>query len=469
MTDYLTSQQNTPEKIPPQSIESEEALLGSLMLDKDAIWAVIDFIEPRDFYKKAHQEIYKAISELASKGEAIDIRTVSTRLKEKGILQDIGGHSYLTELVNSVPTASNVLSYAKTIQKKRILRDLIGASFEIGQLGYDEESNIEEVLDKAEQIIFQIAQKGTTKKFTPLKNILSLTYERIAKRTDSKQEILSGVKTGFPTLDNLLAGLHNSDLIILAARPSLGKSSLALNIAKNVAVEQKKPVGIFSLEMSKEQVAERLIAMQSRIDLWKIRMGHLSDKSEPSDFEVLNHALNVLAQAPIFIDDSSSPTVLQIKAMARRLQAEHGLGLLIVDYLQLMQAMNPKESTVQQISEISRGLKELAKELDVPVLAISQLSRAVEQRHPPIPRLSDLRESGSIEQDADVVIFINRPDRYDEQAIPKMAEILVAKHRNGPTGKINLYFNEPLVSFETPTEESIVQDTPEILEEPEEI
>ncbi len=455
------------EKLPPQDIEAEKALLGSLMLDKDAIWKIIDYITPEDFYKEAHQIIYKSALDLAQKREPIDIKTISARLKEIGKLEESGGYSYLVELLNTVPTASNITSYANIVQKKRILRDLISASYEINQLGYEEEKDVEEVLDKAEQVIFQIAQKGTVYQFEKIKDILPPIFESLSQRVETGK--ISGVKTGFSNLDNILAGLHNSDLIILAARPSFGKSAFALQIALNVAVEQEKPVAIFSLEMSKEQVAERLLSMQSKIDLWKIRQGKLSLKEELDEFEILNNALDKLASSPIFIDDTPSPTVLKIKAMARRLQAEQDLGLIVIDYLQLMQATNPKESIVQQISKISRGLKELAKELNVPVLAISQLSRAVEQRHPPIPRLSDLRESGSIEQDADVVLFINRPDRYDESAEPNLAEIIVAKHRNGPLGKVKLKFIPDTVSFEVPAEESLIKEEEEVLRGIEEI
>lgn len=441
--------QELPDKLPPQSIESEECLLGCLMLDKDAIWKVIDFLRPEDFYKKTHQQIYQAMEELAERQEPIDIKTLSARLKEKGILEEVGGYSYLTELINSVPTAANISAYARIVQKKRVLRDLIEASYDIGKLGYQEAEDIEEILDKAERRIFSITQKGISRRFTPLKSILNTAWERIANLADGKTEGgLAGLATGFKALDNLLAGLQNSDLIILASRPSFGKSSLALDIARNVAISLGKTVGIFSLEMSKEQVADRLIAAQSKIPLWKIRTGRLARNKEPSDFDAINQALGILGDAPIFIDDTPSPTVLQMKAMARRLQAEFGLSLIIIDYLQLIQPFNPQESMVQQITRISRSLKDMAREFNVPVLALSQLSRAVEQRQPPIPRLADLRESGSLEQDSDVVMFINRPDRYDQTAKPGVAEIIVAKHRNGPIGTRKIYFNEELVSFE---------------------
>jgi replicative DNA helicase len=452
---------NLPDRMPPQSIESEKALLGSLMLDKETIWKVVDFLEGRDFYKHDHQLIYQAMTDLATAGEPIDIRTLSNKLKEASQLKQVGGHGYLTELVNSVPTASNALAYAKAIQKKRILRDLISASYDIGKLGYNEREDVTALLDTAEKTIFKIAQKGVTQTFTQLKSALGPAFERMANLADDTTGKLSGIPTGFRNLDNLLAGLQASDLIILAARPSFGKSSLALNIAKNVAVNEKKPVGIFSLEMSAEQVVDRLIASQSRTDLWRIRTGRLSREGSPNDFDIINQALDQLSDAPIFIDDTSSPTVLQIKAMARRLQAEHGLSLLVIDYLQLIQPVSSYDSVVQQVSQISRALKDIARELRVPVLALSQLSRAVEQRTPPIPRLSDLRESGSLEQDSDVVMFINRPDKYDTAAVPNMAEINIAKHRNGPTGMRQLMFNDSIVSFEMPADEPEEEATPE--------
>lgn len=438
-----------PDRLPPQSVESEQALLGSLLLDKEAIWKVIDFLQPRDFYKSSHQQIYHAMTELAGKGEPVDIKTISARLREKELLGEVGGASYLTTLVNTVPTASNVLAYAKIIQKKRVLRDLIEASYDIGKLGYREAEETDHLLDRAEKRIFAIAQQGLTQRFALLKTALVSAYERMARLADDKSQRLAGLPTGFTQLDNLLAGLQKSDLIILASRPAFGKSSLALNIARHVAVHEKKPVGIFSLEMSKEQIVDRLIASQANLDLWKIRTGRLSREGEPSDFDVINNALGILGEAPIFIDDSSSPTVLQMKAMARRLQAEHDLSLLVIDYLQLVQPDSHHESMVQQITRISRALKDMARELNVPVLALSQLSRAVEQRSPPIPRLADLRDSGSLEQDSDVVMFINRPDKYDQAARPNVAEIIVAKHRNGPIGSRELYFNDSTVSFET--------------------
>lgn len=434
-------------KLPPQNIEAEQCLLGALMLDKSAVVKVADFLQPRDFYKRTHQAIYEAILDIFEQGEMIDLLSVSNRLKEKGLLEEIGGNSYLTELINSVPTASHVLNYAKIVQRKRILRDLIESSHEIEALGYNESEDIDVLLDRAEKRIFSIAQQSLTQSFLPVKATLEEAFERI-DRLSKQKGVPRGLPTGFVDLDNILAGFQKSDLIILASRPSLGKSSLALNFAANIAINEKVPVGIFSLEMSKDQIVDRLIASQANVDLWRLRTGRLSAEGNDNDFMKIQQALGVLSEAPIYIDDAASVNILQMRAMARRLQAEGNLGLIIVDYLQLMEPRNPGASMVQQMTEISRSLKSLARELNVPVLALSQLSRAVEQRSPQIPRLSDLRETGAIEQDSDVVLFIYREDRYRPDTSRKnIADIIVAKHRNGPVGKVELYFDERRVSF----------------------
>jgi len=435
-----------PDKLPPQNIEAEKSLLGSLMLDKNAIIKVVDFMQPRDFYKGIHQEIYSAMQNLFERGEPIDLLSVSARLKEKEKLKEIGGNTYLTELINAVPTATHVLSYAKIVQKKRILRDLIEASYDIGLMGYKETEEVDELLDQAEKRIFGIAQKSLTQKFVPVKDTLGEAFERIDKLSKHDGAI-RGLPTGFPDLDNMLAGLQKSDLIILASRPSLGKSTLAMDIAKSVAIQQKVPVGIFSLEMSQDQIVDRLIASQSGVDLWKIRTGKLSSSGEDNDFTKIQQALGALSETPIYIDDAATSNILQMRAMARRLQADKGLGLLVVDYLQLMEPRNSNANPVQQVTEISRSLKGLARELEVPVLALSQLSRAVEARTPPRPRLADLRESGSLEQDADVVLLIYRERERGETAPSNVSEIIVAKHRNGPTGSIKLYFDNQRVTF----------------------
>jgi len=436
-----------PDKLPPQSIEAEQSVLGSLFIDKNAITKVADFLTPKDFYKSSHQEIYQVCQELFEKGEPIDLLSVSNRLKDQGKLDELGGSGYLSELVNSVPTASHVATYAKIVQRKRILRDIIDASHEIGVLGYNETEDTDVLLDQAERRIFSIAQKALSQNFTPVKSMLEEAFDRIDKL--SKHEGgFRGLPTGFVALDNMLAGLQKSDLVILASRPSMGKSALSLNMALNIAISEKVPVGIFSLEMSKDQLVDRLLSAISGVDLWRLRTGRLSAEGDDNDFARIQNAMGILAETPIYIDDAALTNILQMRAMARRLQAEKGLGLLIVDYLQLMDPRNPMDPIVRQISEISRSLKGLARELNIPVLALSQLSRAVEQRTPQIPRLADLRESGSLEQDADVVLFIYREDRYrPESARKNIADILVAKHRNGPVGKVELYFDEGRVSF----------------------
>ncbi len=437
------------DKLPPQSLEAEESVLGALMMDKNAIIRVADILRPEDFYKRTHHLIFTAVLYLYEKSEPVDVLSLSNRLKEAGELEQVGGTAYLTGLVNTVPTASNVLHYAKIVRHKKILRDLLSASQDIAQLGWQENQDIELVLDEAEKKIFSIAERSLKQDFLPIKLALEDAFERI-DRLHKGDGALRGLATGFADLDNYLAGLQKSDLVILAARPSLGKTSLALDIARHAAIKEKTPVGLFSLEMSKEQLVDRMLASEARVDLWRLRTGRLSLDGEESDFSKIQEAMGILAEAPIFIDDAASSNIIQMRTMARRLQAEHGLGLVVVDYLQLMEGRNSgaTDNRVQEISEISRSLKNLARELNVPVLALSQLSRAVESRNPQIPRLSDLRESGSIEQDADVVLFIYREDREKPNSERKnVAEIHIAKHRNGPVGKIDLYFNADQVSF----------------------
>lgn len=436
-----------PLKIPPQNREAEMAVLGSVLIDRNAITRILDMLTPDDFYLPEHGLLYRSMIDLFEKNAPIDVLSTQGYLEEHGILEKIGGKTYLTTLVNAVTSPASITHYATIVNKKRVLRDLISASYEVGEMGHQEDKDIEWLLDEAERKIFSISQHSLRQKFMPVRDALAEAWERI----DSLHKgtgVLRGVPTGFEKLDNLLSGLQKSDLVVLAARPSLGKTSLALDIARNAAVTHKIPVGIFSLEMSTQQVVDRFIAAEAHVDLWKLRTGRLSE--EANDFVRINDALSRLAEAPIYIDDAASSTVLQMRAMARRLKSESDLGLVIVDYLQLMQPRQASDNMVQQITEISRSLKQLARELDVPVLALSQLSRAVEQRHPPIPRLSDLRESGAIEQDADVVMFIYREDKVKrDSARTNIAEILVEKHRNGPTGIVELYFNPEKVSFST--------------------
>jgi len=434
-------------RMPPQSVDAEMSVLGALMLDREAMYRVADILSVRDFYKPAHQLIYQAMLDLFKLHEPLDVLSVSTRLREKGILEDIGGSSYLTTLVNLVPTASHVLHYAKIVNKKRVLRDLIDASYHIAELGYKEENAVEELLDEAEQRVFSISQSSLQQEFFSVKDALDDAWERI-DMLHKGDGAMRGVPMGFPDLDNITSGLQKSDLIILAARPSLGKTSLALDIARNAATKAKTSVGIFSLEMSREQLIDRLIAAQAGIDLWRLRNGRLSSEGDDNDFVRIRDAMEELSQSSIYIDDAAMPTVMQIRAMSRRLQAEHGLGLIIVDYLQLIKGHDRAENRVQEVSEISRSLKALAKELNVPVLALSQLSRAVESRTDAIPKLSDLRESGSLEQDADLVMFIYREDKVKKNSERRnMADIMIEKHRNGPTGRAQLFFVEEQASF----------------------
>ncbi len=433
-------------KLPPQNIEAETSVLGALMIDKNAIVNVADTLTAEDFYKPSHGKIYEAILALYQKNEPIDILSVTNKLKTDNHLQDVGGSTYLTELINSVPTASHVQHYANIVKEKKILRDLIKISAEITEDAFDESDDLENVLDGIEQKIFSISQRSITQKFIAVKDELQSAYERI-ERLHRGEGALRGLATGFPELDNILSGLQNSDMVVIGARPSLGKTSLALDIVRNVAIKQEKPVGIFSLEMSRDQLVDRLISVESQVPLWKLRTGKITDDT---DFQLVQAALDSLSRAPIFIDDSSSPNILQMRSMARRLQSEHGLSLLVVDYLQLVMPRTKSDNMVQQITEISRGLKGLARELNVPVLAVSQLSRAVDQREVKVPRLSDLRESGSIEQDADVVMFIYRKDRDKLSVTPdeeNTAEIIIAKHRNGPLGTVKLKFDADKATF----------------------
>lgn len=433
-------------KIPPHSIEAEQSVLGSLMLDKDAIIKVADLVKVGDFYKDTHNTIYTAMLELYEEREPIDVLSLSSKLEDKKQLEKIGGSSYLTSLVNTVPSASNITHYAKVVQRKATLRRLITTASDIVELGYKESEDIQKVLDEAEQKLFGVSQKYIKQDFIPIKSVLESAFNRIDELHRGEHQF-RGIPTGFADLDNILSGLQKSDLVILAARPSIGKTTLALDIARHAAVKEKVPVGIFSLEMSSDQLVDRMIAAQSGVDLWRLRTGRLKTDGENNDFQKIGDAMGILGDAPIFIDDAASANVMEMRTMARRLQAEHNLGLIIIDYLQLMEGRG-SENRVQEISEISRALKQLARELNIPVLALSQLSRAVESRSPQIPKLSDLRESGSIEQDADVVLFLYREDREKPDTPNKnIIDVRVDKHRNGPIGKASLYFEETSTTF----------------------
>ncbi|KKW17013.1 MAG: Primary replicative DNA helicase [Parcubacteria group bacterium GW2011_GWA1_50_14] len=444
--EFIAMSKKSQLKIPPQDLEVEQSVLGSLLIDKSAIIKVADLLVPSDFYSPIHEKIYENILELYEKSQPIDILSLTSKLKEKDFLKDIGGSSYLAELTNKVPTASHIEHYAKIVKDKKILRDIINASAAATEEAFNTDQDVESILDIIEQRLLSISQRSLTKNFSPVKEELKGAYERIERLHQGKGE-LRGIPTGFPDLDNILSGLQHSDLIVLGARPSLGKTTLALDVARNAAIKTGLPVGIFSIEMSREQVVDRLIAAESQVPLWKLRTGRITEDIE---FEMIQNALDRLSHVNIFIDDTASPNILQMRSMARRLQIEHGLALLIVDYLQLIAPRTNSDNMVQQITEISRGLKALARELKVPVLAISQLSRAVDQRDNKVPRLSDLRESGSIEQDADVVLFIYRKDRDKQDVLPdeqNIAQINIAKHRNGPLGSVNLKFDQERVTF----------------------
>ncbi|HYF12942.1 MAG TPA: replicative DNA helicase [Candidatus Paceibacterota bacterium] len=432
-------------RVPPQTTESEKALLGALMIRPEGMAESVDLISPDAFYSEKHRVIYRAMVSLWSKSEPIDVESVRSCLSDQKQLEGVGGVSYLAELVSNVPAASNARHYASQVQKKFMLRNLIDAGEYIAELGYDEGEELEETLDKAEKKVYEVTSTPTLSKFTSLRESLQDAWARLEHLHEHKDE-LRGVRTGFKDLDSMLAGLQKSDLIILAARPSMGKTALALDIARQTATQHKTTVGIFSLEMSSQQLIDRMIAAEARVNSWNLRTGRITDEA---DFARIHDAYDRLSQAPIFIDDQPGNNILKMRAVARRLKREQGLGLLVVDYLQLMVPTNMRasDSLVQQVTEISRSLKTLARELDVPVLALSQLSRAVEQRRGK-PRLSDLRDSGSIEQDADVVMFIHRDDKINENSDrPNIAEILIEKHRNGPVGKIDLYFDEKRTTF----------------------
>ncbi|HWB39138.1 MAG TPA: replicative DNA helicase [Candidatus Saccharimonadales bacterium] len=432
---------------PPQNSEAEASLLGALLIDSDAIVKIADSVSATDFFEPRHQKIYEAISQLYEAHQAIDVLTLSDKLKNGGLLDSIGGSAYLTELTNFVPTAAHVEQYADIVSQKAMRRRLISASKEITGLGYDESKQLRELIEEAETRLFEVSQQHIKQNVISLETILAESFDRLDDLHKDKNKI-RGIPTGFKDIDNTLAGFQRSDLIILAARPSMGKTALALNFAHNVAVKANQPVLIFSLEMSKEQLVDRLLSMESQVDAWALRTGNLTD----ADFEKIGQAMGTLSEAQIFIDDTPGITVSDLRTKARREAHQRPLGLIIVDYLQLMSGSSRfgggEGNRVQEISEISRGLKGVARELNVPVLALSQLSRSVESRSPQIPQLADLRESGSIEQDADVVAFIYREEYYNpETENKKIAEIHIKKHRNGPTGNVALRFENEKQRF----------------------
>ncbi|MBI5422180.1 replicative DNA helicase [Candidatus Peregrinibacteria bacterium] len=438
-------------KIPPQNKEAEQSILGSILIDKDAMVKVADLLQPTDFYYDIHRIIYEAINDLFSRHDPIDLLTVSNLLEERKQIDVIGGPAYLAELTSVVPTSTHVFKYAQIVKNKSTLRRMIKAGNVISGCGFDEEENIENLLETAEKEVFGISQTFLKDRFVHIKEVLNKRYEEIVDLHHAPEEDkVKGIATGFGSLDKILSGFQPSDLVILAARPSMGKTALALSIAQKIAIEspKKRVVGIFSLEMSKEQLVDRLFCSILGVDSWKLQHGKLDDK----DFGNMGSAMDKLSQASIYIDDSVGMSIPQLKAKARRLQMEHGLDIIILDYLQLMSTGTPayQGNRVQEISEISRSLKELGRELRVPIMALSQLSRAVELRNPKIPQLSDLRESGAIEQDADVVLMLYRKDYYEENVSEDemgITEVFVRKHRNGPIGKAELRFDKAQMRF----------------------
>ncbi|MDP3997635.1 MAG: replicative DNA helicase [bacterium] len=454
-------------RVPPHSYEAEESVLGSLMIDKDAMIKIADLLDAADFYKSTYGTLYQCMVDLYQKGEPIDVLSVTNRLKERRELETIGGEVSVAHIATVVPTAGNVLHYARIVKKTATLRRLISAAADISEMGFMEDEEVDVVLDKAEQKLFGVSQDHKQYSFTKIADALEEAFVRIDKLHKGDHD-LRGVVTGFRSLDLKLAGWQKSDLIILAARPSVGKTSLALDFARHAALAGV-PVGFFSLEMSKEQLVDRLLASQAHVDLWRLRTGKLETGGEFDDFSRIGHAMGELSNAPIYIDDHASNSVMGMRTMARRLQAEHGLGLLVIDYLQLMESSRYVDNRVQEVSDISRSLKRLAIELNVPIIALSQLSRAVEMRTDQRPRLSDLRESGSIEQDSDVVLFIHKPPLDDDEAErPEAMDIslLIEKHRNGPTGEVPLRFHNRFVSYTEPDDHGDYEELAE-MEEPE--
>jgi len=432
------------DRLPPQNIEAEQSILGSLLIDPDAIMKVSSFLRPGDFYREAHQRIYGAVLALHERRMPADFVTVVDEMARQEQLDFIGGPAYLTSLLNMVPTSVNVEYYGHIVERTSVMRRLIAAAGEIAALAYEEREEVDEVIDQAERILFEVSQRRISKSLVPIREVIKDYYDRIEFLVEHPDETL-GVPTGFADLDRLLGGLQPSDLIIIAARPGVGKSSLATTIAGNAALKSNSVVAIFTLEMSAEQLVQRMISSHTGIDSQRLRLGRLED----GEWVQFTRVSGTLSEAAIFIDDSPSPSPMEIRTKARRLAAEYDLDLIVVDYLQLMQAGERRsENRVQEISYISRALKALARELNVPVLALSQLSRAVEARQDKKPQLSDLRESGSIEQDADIVMFIYRDEMYDENSErANIADIIVAKHRNGPTDTISLRFEPSLTKF----------------------
>lgn len=429
-------------RIPPHDEQAESSVLGAILIDKDAIADVMDFLRSEYFYKEAHIDIFSAMLSLFEKHEPVDIVTVTSQLKKMGKYKDVGGASYLTELTNIVPTSANIEVYAKIVGDHYVRRKLIESSATIAHEAFDEKEEVKQILDKAEGSILSIAEHRSHQDFIPVKDALAESFDRLDE-LHKKGSSLRGISTGFPDLDNKLAGMQDSNLLILAARPGQGKTAFALNIAQNVAVVQKQTVGFFSLEMSKEELVDRLLVSQADVDAWRLKTGRLSD----DDFTRLSEAMGELAEAPLYIDDTPGLNIFEMRTKARRLQVSKNLKFLIVDYLQLVDPGRRFDNRVQEVSMVSQSLKNLARELKVPVLAVSQLSRAVESRGSKTPQLADLRESGAIEQDADVVMFIYRQEQETTNWENQIIKLLIAKHRNGPLGEIDLIFRGDRIKF----------------------
>lgn len=434
------------DRIPPQNIEAEQAVLGAMLIEREAISKVAEILKPEDCYREAHRLIYNAMVELFNKNDAVDMVTVIEYLRKEDKLEAAGGIAYVTSLANSVPTAANVLYHAKIVEEKALLRQLINAATNIAGMGYEASEDVTDIVDQAEKLILSVSSRKMGGEFTPIKSIIFDAFNKIEQLYASKGSI-TGLSTGFKDLDKLTAGLQASDLILIAARPSMGKTAFVLNIAQHVGIVQKKAVAFFSLEMSKEQLVQRMLCAESAIDSQRLRIGEL----EAKDWTKLVSGADRLSAAPIFIDDTAGITVMEMRSKARRLKIEHNLSLIIIDYLQLMQGSGKgkgSENRQQEISEISRSLKALAREIHVPVIALSQLSRSVESRQVKKPMLSDLRESGSLEQDADIVAFLYRDDYYNPDSENKnITEVIVAKHRNGPVDTVQLFFHKQFTKF----------------------
>jgi replicative DNA helicase len=431
-------------RVPPQALDAEISVLGAMLLEKEAIGRATEILDAGCFYRDGHKKVFDALCALYDRNESADLITVAEELRKRGHLESVGGSAFLTRLIDSVPTAANVEYHSNLVMEKATLRKLIEVATEIVQRGYEGAEDSGHIIDRAEELIFSINDPRLKRGFISLKSLLPEAVEVIQEISDNKRPV-TGVATGFLDLDKLTAGFQKSDLIVIAGRPSMGKTSLALNIAEHVSIHDKTPVGVFSLEMSREQLVMRLLASQARIPSHRLRTGYL----RPEEWTALTDAAGALSQAPLYLDDTPAISVMEMRAKARRLKNEFGLGLLVIDYLQLARGYQNPESRQQEISQISRSLKALAKELNVPVVALSQLSRAVEQREDKRPMLSDLRESGAIEQDADLVIFIFREEFYrpNKPEAQGIAEVIVGKHRNGPTGAIRLAFLSELARF----------------------